>query len=74
MPAHAPRNKNKGHGRAGAGRISIYVAQVSNLLYRRASSLQLSTALGNSNASRLEIGDTAGWKPALLMDRELLKN
>jgi hypothetical protein len=44
------------------------VAQVSNLLYRSASSLR-----GVASAERvervadcrLEIGDTAGWKPAL---------
>src|SRR5881409_3191726 len=34
------------------------VAQVSNLLYRRASSLR-----GVRTICRLEIGETAGWKP-----------
>jgi len=45
------------------------VAQVSNLLYRSASSLRTpqnpSAALGCRTVCRLEIGDTAGWKPAL---------
>ena len=46
------------------------VAQVSNLLYRRASSLQ-----GILDVSRLEIGDTAGWKPALRQShRRLFKD
>jgi hypothetical protein len=44
------------------------VAQISNLLYRRASSLRRldsSKAIVLSTLCRLEIGDTAGWKPAL---------
>ena len=49
------------------------VAQVSNLLYRSASSLLTArTNLGplfNFTLCRLEIGDTAGWKPALLWFR-----
>ena len=45
------------------------VAQISNLLYRMAFSLRsLRTYLhvGNLEACRLEIGDTADWKSALL--------
>ncbi|PWU08723.1 MAG: hypothetical protein C5B50_29070 [Verrucomicrobia bacterium] len=41
--------------------VASDVAQVSNLLYRSASSLR-----GARTPCRLEIGDTAGWKPALL--------
>ncbi len=46
------------------------VAQISNLLYRRASSLQVSrtspSAPNCRSLCRLEIGDTADWKSALL--------
>ena len=47
------------------------VAQVSNLLYRSASSLLVfgtfPRAQNRLQPCRLEIGDTAGWKPALLV-------
>jgi len=53
-------------------------AQVSKLLYRGASSLQViggSRMVGVRDVSRLEIGDTAGWKPALRQShRSLFKN
>jgi len=52
----------------------LKVAQVSNLLYRRASSLRaldvFSRAECGRSPCRLEIGDTAGWKPALLRKEE----
>jgi hypothetical protein len=38
------------------------VAQVSNLLYR---GFPIRRRYNVSTASRLEVGDTAGWKPAL---------
>jgi len=44
------------------------VAQISNLLYRSASSLQSMTRLTSwelGTLCRLEIGDTADWKSAL---------
>jgi len=45
------------------------VTQVSNLLYRSASSLRMLRhtrgATVTATLCRLEIGDTAGWKPAL---------
>jgi hypothetical protein len=55
-------------GYALAGIFQTFVAQISNLLYRRASSLHRVDPLRAAEAStlcRLEIGDTAGWKPAL---------
>ncbi len=45
------------------------VAQISNLLYRRASSLRVGADRARSTVltvCRLEIGDTADWKSALL--------
>ncbi|MEW6305743.1 MAG: hypothetical protein AB1705_19870, partial [Verrucomicrobiota bacterium] len=47
-----------------------FVAQVSNLLYRRLPACVASRASSRCAAleakpSRLEIGDTTGWKPAL---------
>jgi hypothetical protein len=52
----------------GACLFHAFVAQISNLLYRRASSLRRVNTLRaaeDSTLCRLEIGDTAGWKPAL---------
>src|SRR5438552_2840662 len=49
-------------------RMAFGVAQVSNLLYRRLLACEpcvMSRAREFSIACRLEIGDTAGWKPAL---------
>ncbi|PWU14702.1 MAG: hypothetical protein C5B50_16760 [Verrucomicrobia bacterium] len=40
--------------------LLLAVAQISNLLYRSASSLRTGRTL-----CRFETGDTAGWKPAL---------
>jgi hypothetical protein len=58
--------------RADAARLArvfhTFVAQISNLPYRRASSLRRVSPLRAAEVStlcRLEIGDTAGWKPAL---------
>ncbi len=43
--------------------IAGFVAQISNLLYRR---LPVGRPSGRRGADGLEIRDTAGWKPALL--------
>jgi hypothetical protein len=50
-------------------RISLFVAQISNLPFRR---LQVGRLRHYGAACGLEIRDTAGWKPALRL-RELKK-
>jgi hypothetical protein len=60
-------NQQIGLWRADARRQRI-VAQVSNLLYRGFPTrlrYELSTPRVLRTACRLEVGDTAGWKPAL---------